>query len=96
MEDASPEVALANHLIAGPVILARGLDGRVPYAVKIHGSALEYVVKRGDRKIATITRQWFRLADTYWIRIDDTEKDPIIVLAIAVVIEVVCNRRHNY
>jgi len=56
----------------------------------------EYVVKRGDRKIATITRQWFRLADTYWIRIDDTEKDPVIVLAIAVVIEVVCNRRHNY
>jgi len=29
----------------GPVILARGLEGRAPYAVKIHGSALEYTVR---------------------------------------------------
>jgi glycosyltransferase involved in cell wall biosynthesis len=39
------DVALANHLVMGPVILARGLAGRVPYAVKIHGSALEYTVR---------------------------------------------------
>jgi glycosyltransferase involved in cell wall biosynthesis len=41
-----PDVALANHLVMGPVVLARGLaDAGVPYAVKIHGSALEYTVK---------------------------------------------------
>jgi glycosyltransferase involved in cell wall biosynthesis len=40
-----PQVALANHLVMGPVILARGLEGEVPYAVKVHGSALEYTVK---------------------------------------------------
>jgi glycosyltransferase involved in cell wall biosynthesis len=40
-----PQVALANHLVMGPVILARGLRGEVPYAVKVHGSALEYTVK---------------------------------------------------
>ena len=40
-----PDVALANHLVMGPVILARGLEGRAPYAVKIHGSALEYTVR---------------------------------------------------
>ncbi len=40
-----PDVALANHLVMGPVVLARGLEGRVPYAVKIHGSALEYTVR---------------------------------------------------
>jgi glycosyltransferase involved in cell wall biosynthesis len=45
---AAPEVALANHLVMGPVVLARALDG-VPYAVKIHGSALEYVVKPHPR-----------------------------------------------
>jgi glycosyltransferase involved in cell wall biosynthesis len=39
-----PDVALANHLVMGPVILARALRD-VPYAVKIHGSALEYTVK---------------------------------------------------
>ena len=41
----SPDVALANHLVMGPVILARGLAGRAPYAVKVHGSALEYTVR---------------------------------------------------
>jgi len=40
-----PDVALANHLVMGPVILARGLAGRVPYAVKVHGSALEYTIR---------------------------------------------------
>jgi glycosyltransferase involved in cell wall biosynthesis len=44
-ERVRPEVALANHLVMGPAILARGLGGRTPYAVKVHGSALEYTVK---------------------------------------------------
>src|SRR3954462_14092778 len=45
-ERVRPDVALANHLVMGPLILARALAGlNVPYAVKIHGSALEYPVK---------------------------------------------------
>src|SRR3954464_4991693 len=47
-ERVRPDVALANHLVMGPLILARALAG-VPYAVKIHGSALEYVVKPHPR-----------------------------------------------
>jgi glycosyltransferase involved in cell wall biosynthesis len=47
---ARPDVALANHLVMGPLILARALAGTgVPYAVKIHGSALEYTVKPHPR-----------------------------------------------
>jgi glycosyltransferase involved in cell wall biosynthesis len=47
---ARPDVALANHLVMGPVVLARGLEGlEVPYAVKVHGSALEYTVKPHPR-----------------------------------------------
>ena len=42
---ARPDVALANHLVMGPAVLARALGEDVPYAVKIHGSALEYTVK---------------------------------------------------
>ena len=38
-------MALANHLVMGPAILARALGGAVPYAVKVHGSALEYTVR---------------------------------------------------
>jgi glycosyltransferase involved in cell wall biosynthesis len=40
-----PDAGLANHLILGPAILARGLGGAVPYAIKVHGSALEYTVR---------------------------------------------------
>src|SRR5258708_9121076 len=40
-----PDLALANHLVMGPVILSRGLEGRAPYAVKVHGSALGYTVR---------------------------------------------------
>lgn len=43
VERARPDVALANHEVMGPLILARALD-TVPYAVKVHGSALEYTV----------------------------------------------------
>jgi glycosyltransferase involved in cell wall biosynthesis len=39
----APDAALANHLVMGPAIVRRALPG-VPYAVKIHGSALEYTV----------------------------------------------------
>ena len=44
-----PDIALANHLVMGPVILARALRGSVPFAVVVHGSALEYTVKPHPR-----------------------------------------------
>ena len=38
-ERVAPDLALANHLVMGPVILARALAGLdVPYVVKVHGS----------------------------------------------------------
>ena len=42
---AEPDVALANHMVMGPFILSRALPDAVPYAVKIHGSAMEYTVR---------------------------------------------------
>jgi glycosyltransferase involved in cell wall biosynthesis len=39
------DVALANHLVMNPAILARGLPDATPFAVKVHGSALEYTVR---------------------------------------------------
>lgn len=55
-ELSSPDVALANHLIMGPVILARALGG-VPYAVTIHGSALEYTVKPHPERFLAPARE---------------------------------------
>lgn len=56
----------------------------------------EFVVARGGQRVATFTRQWFRLSDTYWIRIEEGEADEVLILALAVIIEVISNRRHNY
>jgi glycosyltransferase involved in cell wall biosynthesis len=51
---AKPEAALANHLVMGPVVLARaGLS----YAVKIHGSALEYTVKPHPERFLPLARE---------------------------------------
>jgi len=47
-----PDIALANHAIMGPAILARALGGAVPYAVKVHGSALEYTVRPHSERFA--------------------------------------------
>lgn len=54
---AEPDAALANHLIAGPAVLARALGGSVPYAVKIHGSALEYVVRPHRDRFIELARE---------------------------------------
>jgi glycosyltransferase involved in cell wall biosynthesis len=51
------DVALANHLVMGPVILARALGGRVPYAVKVHGSALEYTVRPNRERFLPYARE---------------------------------------
>jgi glycosyltransferase involved in cell wall biosynthesis len=52
-----PQVALANHLVMGPVILARALGDAVPYAVKVHGSALEYTVKPEPERFLGVARE---------------------------------------
>jgi glycosyltransferase involved in cell wall biosynthesis len=58
----TPDAALANHLVMGPVILARGLDGRAPYAVKVHGSALEYTVRPNPRRFVPYALEGIRPA----------------------------------
>ena len=53
----APDVALANHLVMGPAILARALGGEVPYAVKVHGSALEYTVRPQPERFLPYARE---------------------------------------
>ncbi len=59
-----PDIALANHLVMGPVVLGRALGDAVPYAVKIHGSALEYVVKRDPERFLPYAREGLAKART--------------------------------
>jgi glycosyltransferase involved in cell wall biosynthesis len=59
-----PDLALANHLVMGPLILARALPESVPYAVKIHGSALEYTVKPEPARFLPAAREGLARART--------------------------------
>jgi glycosyltransferase involved in cell wall biosynthesis len=60
-----PDVGLANHLVMGPVILARALAPLgIPYAVKVHGSALEYIVKRDPERFLPWAREGLAHART--------------------------------
>lgn len=80
-ERVRPDVALANHLVMGPAILARALAD-TPYAVKIHGSALEYVVKPHHARFASYAAEGLagargvlvgsrHTAESLWAAMDD-------------------------
>jgi glycosyltransferase involved in cell wall biosynthesis len=82
VDRATPDVALANHLVMGPAILARALGGGVPYAVKVHGSALEYTVKPNRERFLPFAREGLaraggvlvgsrHTAESLWRELDD-------------------------
>jgi glycosyltransferase involved in cell wall biosynthesis len=77
-----PDLALANHLVMGPLILARALPESVPYAVKVHGSALEYTVKPEPGRFLPAAREGLararailvgsrHTAESLWAAMDD-------------------------
>ena len=57
----------------------------------------EYEFRRGDDVVATVSKKWLTLADTYGIDIAD-DQDDVLILASAVVVDQACHpddgRRH--
>ena len=51
----------------------------------------EYVFTRGDREVATVSKRWFSLGDTYGVETVDSEDD-VLLLASAVVVDQACHR----
>ncbi len=60
---AEPDYALANDLVMGPAILSRALPSRVPYAVRVHRSALERTVRPHIWRFGGYARQGLATAD---------------------------------
>src|SRR3954471_17347881 len=82
-ERVGPDLALANHLVMGPLVLSRAL-GDVPYAVKIHRSALEYTVKPEPERFLPYAREGVagaagvlvgsrHTAESLWAALDDPD-----------------------
>jgi glycosyltransferase involved in cell wall biosynthesis len=57
VERKKPDIALANHALMGPAVLARALTDDVPYAVKIHGSAIEYTLRPDPERFLPYARE---------------------------------------
>ena len=51
----------------------------------------EYVFTRGGREVATVSKRWFALADTYGVEVEEGEDD-VLILASAVVVDQACHR----
>jgi glycosyltransferase involved in cell wall biosynthesis len=77
-----PGMALANHLVPGPAIVARALGDAVPTVVKVHGSDLEYAVKRDRSRYVPLALEGVRdaravlvgslhTAESLWEAVDD-------------------------
>jgi len=54
----------------------------------------EYAFRRGDDLVATVSKRWFSLADTYGVDIADGEDD-ILILASTVVIDMACHEKRD-
>lgn len=59
-----PDLAFVNHLVMGPLAAARGLPPDVPFAVKVHGSDLEYVIAQAPDRFAGAAREGIARAAT--------------------------------
>jgi uncharacterized protein YxjI len=72
------------------------VDGDGPNDLEIEGDFLdhEYVFRRGGTTVATLSKKWFTIADTYGIDIEDGE-DPVLILACSVVVDEASARRHR-
>lgn len=51
---------------------------------------MEYVLTRGGRRVAEVSKRWFSWNDTYGVEVNHTE-DPVLILASVVVIDMVCH-----
>ncbi len=82
-ERVRPDIALANHL-SWARRSSRGRCDEVPYAVKIHGSALEYTVKPHPERFLPFAREGLagasgvlvgsrHTAESLWAAMDDAD-----------------------
>ena len=51
---------------------------------------MEYTFTRGGNTVATVTKQWLTLGDTYGVDVSEGEDD-VLILASCVVIDMSCH-----
>jgi uncharacterized protein YxjI len=73
------------------------VDGPGDEAYEATGDFLdhEYEIHGRDGTAAVVTKQWFSFSDSYGIEVAD-DVDPVLFLAVAVVIDLVCHDRKDH
>lgn len=46
----------------------------------------EYTIKHGIKRVAEISKKWFKLSDTYGVEVDD-DQDEFVILTVAIAID---------
>ena len=52
----------------------------------------EYTIKRKGKKVAEVSKKWFRITDTYGVDVDEGQND-VLILAVAVVIDTMAHEK---
>jgi len=95
IEDANgKEMAVVRKALISPLRDRWGVNVRNGPDLDIRGNILdhEYSITEGRHKIAEVSKQWFRLTDTYGVEIAEGQND-ILILAIAVAMDVMTHDR---
>ena len=93
IEDASGQkVATVKKAMITPVRDRFSVNIQGGPDIEIQGNILdhEYRFEQGGRRIAEVSKKWFRLRDSYGVEIDPGQND-ILILAATVVVDMIAN-----
>ena len=89
IEDPDGErLALVHKALVSPLRERWKVDLAGDHEWKVQGNVVdhEYEIEADGRKIAEVSKKWFRVRDTYGVEIDPGE-DPALVLAVTVAVD---------
>jgi uncharacterized protein YxjI len=87
-DPAGHRIALVHKALISPLRERWKVDLAGDREWKVQGNVVdhEYEIEEDDRKIAEISKRWFRVRDTYGVEIDP-EQNHALVLAVAIAVD---------
>ena len=87
-DPAGERLALVHKALVSPLRERWKVDLAGDEEWKVQGNVVdhEYEIEADGRKIAEVSKKWFRVRDTYGVEVDPAE-DPALVLAVTVAVD---------
>jgi len=93
IEDADGKrIAMVKKALITPLRDRWSVDVENGTDLDVHGNIVdhEYTFKAGHDEVATVSKKWFRVADTYGVEVDPGY-DPVLVLAATVALDMMAH-----